>query len=340
LLSVAEADTAVPDTTPVPQPAPRWRGRLFLALRVLTVLVVAIFVVRTTVQLWPEVRDTITGLSTGVVLGATLAAALAMLATALAWRAIVADLGHQVPVRDAAQINLVGQLGKYVPGSVWAYVLQAQLARRVGIPGSRGFLASLMVTILGITAGITIGSLGLPAIASSTEGGSGAGRAVVYVALAILPFALVFAHPWVLTRAVGIVLRLARREPLRRSLSWRAVLAAIGWAVVGYAFSGVHLWLLAGAVAGTGVRGLVACTVAFALAMTAGVFAFILPSGIGVREFVIAATLAGAGVPYGRAYALALVSRLLFTVADVGTAGVAALAALRRVRAESPAGSP
>ena len=51
---------------------------------------------------------------------------------------------------------------------------------------------------------------------------------------------------------------------------------------------------------------------------------------------ISAATLAGAGVPYGQAYALALVSRLLITVADVATAGGAAAVALRRVRELQP----
>jgi uncharacterized membrane protein YbhN (UPF0104 family) len=134
---------------------------------------------------------------------------------------------------------------------------------------------------------------------------------------------------------VRLVLRLTRREPLTRPLTWRGVLGVLGWAVVAYVLAGVHLWLLAGTVAGTGLRGLVACTAAFALAMIAGTFAFILPSGIGAREFVIVATLTSMGVPQGSALGLALVSRLLFTVADVGAAGGAAVEAVKRIAPKS-----
>jgi uncharacterized membrane protein YbhN (UPF0104 family) len=321
---------AVDTTAP---PASRLRGRVLLALRILTIAVVGYFVIATTAHLWPDVRDTFGRLSWGVLVAATIFAGLSIGAAMLGWRSIVADLGHPLPLRDAAQINLVGQLGKYVPGSVWAYVLQMQLARRVGVPRSRGFLASLVLTLLGVTAGVGVGSLGLHTMANR---GDGTSRAVLYVALALLPIALAYANPWALTRLIRLALRVTRRDPLARSLTWRGVLTTLGWSVLGYGFAGVHLWLLAGTVAGTGLGGLVTCSAAFALAMIAGTFAFLLPSGLGVREFVIAATLAGAGVPYGQAYALALVSRLLITVADVAAAGGAAAIALRRVRELQP----
>src|SRR5437899_1518374 len=82
--------------------------------------------------------------SAGTVVTSTLAALLAIGATMLTWRSTLADLGHRLPVRAAAQINLVGQLAKYLPGTVWAYVLQAELGRRFGVPRSRSLLASLV----------------------------------------------------------------------------------------------------------------------------------------------------------------------------------------------------
>jgi uncharacterized membrane protein YbhN (UPF0104 family) len=334
-VSVAELDTQPPPSAATSPPP--WRRRLFLAIRVITILVVGYFVVRTTVALWPRVQDTFADLSWGTAILATAAATASVAFSMLAWRTVLADLGHRLPLRDAVEINLVGQLGKYVPGSVWAYVLQMQLARRVGVPRSRGFLASLIVTLLGITAGVVVGSLALRSVATATGESAPAGRAIVYLALAAAPFAIICAHPAVLSRLVGLALGVLRREPLANPLSWHGVLGTLGWAVLGYAAAGLHLWLLAGTVAGTGLRGLIASSAAFALAMTAGTFAFVLPSGIGVREFVIATTFAGIGVSYEAAFALALVSRLLFTVADVGAAGGAALLAIRHLRGTEPA---
>lgn len=322
-----ETETAVAaPEPPAPRAAPSvWRRHLVTVARVLAVLVVGYFVVATTIHQWGYVREAFGRLSWPVLLVATGLAALSVGASLLSWRSVLTDLDHPVPLTDAAEVYLLGQLGKYVPGSVWAYVAQMELGRRVGVPRSRGLLASLIASLLGVTAGLMVGSLALRTLANA----GGAGPTLRYVALALLPAALVCAHPAVLNRLVGLALRVTRREPLARPVSWRGVLRTVGWSLVGYALAGSHLWLLSGTWTGA---ALLASTVAFALAITAGTFAFLLPSGLGVREFAIAATLSGAGVPFGRAYALALVSRLLFTVADAGAAGVGGFFALRRVR--------
>jgi uncharacterized membrane protein YbhN (UPF0104 family) len=62
------------------------------------------------------------------------------------------------------------------------------------------------------------------------------------------------------------------------------------------------------------------------VAMTAGLVAFVLPSGIGAREVVIVGALA-AVLPYGQALALAVVSRVMFTVVELTSAAVATLGA-------------
>jgi uncharacterized membrane protein YbhN (UPF0104 family) len=61
--------------------------------------------------------------------------------------------------------------------------------------------------------------------------------------------------------------------------------------------------------------------------------AFILPSGIGARELVIVGGLS-AVMPYGQALALALVSRVVFTVVELAAAGVATLVV--RLSSRSP----
>jgi hypothetical protein len=70
------------------------------------------------------------------------------------------------------------------------------------------------------------------------------------------------------------------------------------------------------------------------VAMTAGLVAFVLPSGIGARELVIVGALA-AVLPYGQA--LAVVSRVLFTVVELASAAAATLAARLSARRGTPA---
>ncbi len=334
-------DTLAEVQAPPANPRP-WRRRIVLAARIAAAVALVYFVAATTVHQWSAVSETFHRLSWPVVALSLVAAVLAIGTTAMAWRAAIDDLDHTVPVAAAGQVFLVGQLGKYLPGSVWSYVLQMELGRRVGIPRARAFLASLITIGLGITVGLAFGALGLPATlnATHTAAHSGTARAAFWSAVILLPIGLVCAHPGVLNRLVGLLLRLLRREPLDRPLTWRGVLGTSGWAAAGYLLFAVHLWLLARTQSAPGWSGLVACLGAISLAIAVSTVVVIAPSGIGVREFMIAIALAGIGVSFGTAYALALASRLIITVADVLAAGLAAFAAVRQVRRDQVRAAP
>jgi hypothetical protein len=103
-------------------------------------------------------------------------------------------------------------------------------------------------------------------------------------------------HPTLLTAAVNLVLRVLRRDPLSERLSGAAVARATGLSVLTYALYGVHLFVLAGALHETWELNagivLLLCIGSMGLATTAGLVAFILPSGIGARELVIVGGLA------------------------------------------------
>ena len=98
-----------------------------------------------------------------------LAAALALLAlvfTLVGWRALLADLGSPLPLGPASGVLFVGQLGKYLPGSV----VDRRRAGRGGRPGSacrgkRTAVAGLLsVAAVSALAGLASASLALPAL--------------------------------------------------------------------------------------------------------------------------------------------------------------------------------
>jgi glycosyltransferase 2 family protein len=248
------------------------------------------------------------------------------LTSLLAWRALLADEGHALSLIAAARIFLVGQLGKYLPGSVWAVVLQMELARRENVPRGRALTTSLVFIGLSLSTALTVGLVGLPVLVS-------AHHPDLWWLLAVLPVLVVASVPSVLTRLVNVILRLWRKGPLPRPLSWSGVLSACGWLVGTWIFFGLHLWLLANALGAPGVGGLARCVGGFAIAMAAGVLFVVSPSGTGVREIVIVAALAPV-MSTAEALGIAVVSRALFVVADVVSAGVAAVSARRHLRRE------
>jgi hypothetical protein len=281
---------------------------------------------------WSGVHSALRTLAWQSVFASFLAACAGTATSLMAWRALLADEGHHLGIFAAGQVFLVGQLGKYLPGNVWSVVAQVELGKRVGVPRARSFTASLVWVGLSLSTALCVGLLGLPVLASAH---SGEGWALI----AILPFAVVASTPKVLTRLVNLVLRGLRKPLLPKPLSMRAVLSACGWLALTWIFFGLHLWLLANALGAPGLGGIARCVGGFALAMAAGVLFVFVPSGAGVREALIVTALLPV-MSAGEALGIALVSRALFIITDVVSAGGAALATIRQVENADVAPTP
>ncbi|MEV0947168.1 lysylphosphatidylglycerol synthase transmembrane domain-containing protein [Rhodococcus sp. NPDC049939] len=294
------------------------------AVRGLVTLAIVVAVGVAVKSQWSEVRDTITNLNWWALAGSAVFIFLGMGAAVRAWQHALGALEHPIPAFDAARCYLVGQLGKYLPGSVWAFVLQTELVRRAGVSRANGFVAVLVTVGLSITSALVVGLLALPALFQIST------FAAVAV-IVLVPVALVCCYPPVLTRLVNLALRILRRAPLQRQLTLHKIALALGWCAVSWVLYGIHLWLLASSTAGFEMGTLVQCIGALALGMFAGVLVVIAPSGIGVREAVIVAALS----PFmdsGVALGLALASRLVFTLCEVFAGFVAALSGSRVLR--------
>jgi len=330
IAAVSDSVHALDEEEPVVEPAKsRWRSRLLTGIRIIAALAIVFYLIRTAIVQWADVRQTFHLLSWTSLILALLVAMVGIACNMMSWRAALSDIDHKIPVKTAAPIALVGQLGKYLPGSVWAYVVQMDLARRAGVPRTRAFIASLMGTGLGVTVGLIFGTLGLPTAfeAARDDEHASLGRLAFYVALILLPIALACAYPKILTRLIRLMLRVLRRPPLDRPVSWRGVLGPAAWSTLAYTSFGTHLWLLASHMV-PGFSGWARCIGVVALAMSVSVFVVIAPSGIGVREFLITIALGGGGAALG----IALASRLIFTIGDVLAAGVSAAVGAHRLK--------
>ncbi len=69
-------------------------------------------------------------------------------ATLRQWQALLAGLGSPLRTTTAGRIFFIGQLGKYIPGSVWPVLTQMELGARAKVPRSRSASASILTMIL------------------------------------------------------------------------------------------------------------------------------------------------------------------------------------------------
>jgi len=284
---------------------------------------------------WQVVVDTVTDMQWPRVVLAFVAAIAGVGFATLSWIVLVDDLGKPIGVGRGAQIFLVGQLGKYLPGSVWAYVLQIELGHKAGLARARTFAATVFNLAVILVAALLAGALAVPQLVEDNPELSW----LPWLYL-LLPIGLVMLHPKILTALANFGFRILRRprpdHPIRR----RVVAASLGFALLTYLCYGTHLWLLADTWRGLTLAPLALCIGTMAIAMVVGLVAFLLPSGFGAREFVIISALAPI-VGVGPATAYAAVSRLMFIIVDMLSAGsAAAIAVVARRREGAYHGDP
>jgi uncharacterized membrane protein YbhN (UPF0104 family) len=265
---------------------------------------------------WPQLHPAIGRLhwySIAGALGASLASAGCSM---LCWRRLLADLGSKLPVKVAARVTFMAQMGKYLPGAIWSVAAQVELGRDHDVPRRRG-VAALVIWIAGtIAVGLLVAAVSLP-LASPVVA-----RKYLLLFVAAIPVIAICMAPPILHRLLNFGLKIIRQEPLERRVSWRGLGSALAWALLGWLLLGVQIWLLVSDLANDGVRSLLialgATTLAFALALLLIVF----PNGIGAREVILATALAPV-LPHGAALAVALVARGVTTVSDLTWGGIA-----------------
>jgi glycosyltransferase 2 family protein len=312
-------------------PLRRWRGALRLAVLALFLVFIGVLFA----QQWRQVRPLLGRLSVPLLVAATVAVCAGHLATLLSWRALLTDLGARLPFAGGLRVFFLGQLGKYVPGSIWPAVAHMELGRDYRVP-QRVSGAAVAATLL-----LSVGSGLLAAVVLVPLAGGGALGRYWWIVVA-LPLVALVAAPPVLNRLLGLALRLARRAELPQPLSLAGVLRSVSWALAAWLCYGVQVWLLARQLGVPGgPRLLLLSTGAFAGAWSVGFLLVIAPAGAGAREAALILLL-GSAMSSAQATVVALVSRLLMTVGDLALGGVAALAGcgdrLTRCRCGVPPG--
>jgi uncharacterized membrane protein YbhN (UPF0104 family) len=299
--------------TPSRLSRPRLLGLLRLVLAIVVVAAVAVALARN----WEAVAGELARVRPATLAAAAAAAGLSPVLTMLGWRAVLADLGSPLHVAPAGGVFFVGQLGKYLPGSVWSVVAQAEMASRLQVPRRRSAVAGLIAVAMAAVTGLAVGVPALPALLRH-EGSVG----LIWSVAVVLPLLGLALWPRLLNRAIVLTLRVLRRPPLEHDLSVRAVVTVAVLFTGAWLSTGAHVLLLARAVAPDGadpVAMAVASVSGFALASSMGMLAIVLPAGVGLREGVLVLLLTPL-MPAPAAIAVVVLSRFLTTVLDVAFA--------------------
>lgn len=291
-------------------------------LRVLFLVITGAGISVVLYRLWPEVTAALSAVSWPGLLASIVLAVGFQWTSMLAWRTVLQQLGSPVPLTSGANIYLVSQLGKYVPGSLWAGVAMLRLGQDVAIPRTRMAFSYALSLAFSLMTGLAIG---VPALIA--YGGD-------YLPLAIgtlAVLAVVLLWPRLLNGILDRGLRLARRGALEQPLRGAGIARIVALYFVTWMSGGLHVWVLSVAVGADPDASLLPSIAAFTVASTLGVIVVLAPAGAGVRDVLMALILApvtGAAA----ATAVTVLSRAILTLLDLAGAGIAWLAWRSRMR--------
>lgn len=262
---------------------------------------------------WHEVAQALSRMAPLPIVVAFALAVLGSCTTMLAWRRLLADYGCPLPLRVVSRVFFLGQLGKYIPGSVWSVVAQAELGHDQEVPRPVSVTASIVSVAQAVFAGVLLGvvllPLGLPGLAGD-----------YWWVVLVIPVYLVVLQPPVVAEITHLVFRLTHLDGPHRRPSYRGMTGALGWTMLSWVLFGLHAWVLTAGLGGPTIRLLPVSVGAFALAFSVGLVSVPVPAGAGVREAVFA-VFVGSVVGVGKAIAVALLSRVMLALIDFGLAG-------------------
>ena len=246
----------------------------------------------------------------------------------LIWRTILIRLGSSLGLRTCLRIYLAAEFVRYIPGNVWHVLTRILWVGKYGVSRPIAFASMAIELITKLAAGILVFSISLLFWHDFGKLGSLLhGSLLDILGIAIIIALFIGLHPRILNGVLNWALLRMKREPIQLTLRYSDILFitlawCVSWIVAGTAFYVLllALWPAAPIVAWP------ICIGIYAIAWDIGFVSFITPSGLGIREAAIVALFALAlPLPTGLASVIALLSRLVSTIAEAVCVSIAYL---------------
>lgn len=256
------------------------------------------------------------------------------------WNVSLGWWGRRLRFLDALHIFFVTNLARFIPGVVWQFAGVVAMVQPHGVSPVAATGAIIVQQIILLATGLGLAVITTPALLGPWAASY---PPAVPPLLALAGVAIVVI---LLPRVIPFVGRVAGwltgREfdwpsPGSHTFGLYAAALAVVWVVYGIAF-----WLFGRSLYGPAAPPLMVAAPAYLAGYMAGMLAFLVPSGLLVREAALVAALSGS-VGGGRALTLAVGARLwLLALEILTTLGVIAMHRVRGARrrdAETPGGS-
>lgn len=269
-----------------PDGAPSRRARWIHALRWAVALVaIGVFAAYLVANL-DALRDEPLRLRPGYAVGALGMLLAYMAGRALVWHLLTRELGVAIGLRQGLASWSVSLLGKYVPGKVFYLLARLEPYRREGRSKSQVTVAFGIETVGSLIAQVAtvLAALWLADYLGPLQ----PARPFLPLLLIAMTIGL---HPRLMEPVLNLGLRILRRPATRIALTYGQLLRIVGAYLINWQMFGIGFFLLANAVYPVVLADVAFMVGAMSAATIAGILALVAPSGLGVREGLLALLL-------------------------------------------------
>ncbi len=236
----------------------------------------------------------------------------ALAVTVWAWGRMLNAMARPLPWHQHAYIYITTSVTRRLPGSLWHVAGRAMLYHQRAVPGRAVALASALEVAWMMVSGAAVVLLLWPLLARHMQNRWNGLLLIVAIGIA----GLVLLHPasWRRLRRLS-----GEMEPGASGIRWQEGLGWLAAYAVSWLCGGSIVLVLAHSLHPLPLQAWAGVVASWVLAYLLGLMIAILPSGLGVAELSLTVALT-AYMPPGIAALVAIASRLVFTMLEVGAA--------------------
>ena len=215
-------------------------------------------------------------------------------------------------MRKSLKVSFLSMMGKYLPGKVWTVLGRVYLSGKEGVPKIEAFASVIMEIALEIVASIFFFLFFLFTFLEQPL----LSLKVIYSLAGLMVFGLIALHPKLFYWALNQIVRRWKGGEVKMHIGYRDIIQLF-LLYNGIVFlQGIAFYFFVNALCEVPVSNLLGLTGSLAIAGVLGTLSFFTPSGLGVREGVLAVLLS-TYVISPVAVLISLVARLWVTLVEV-----------------------
>ncbi len=203
------------------------------------------------------------------------------------WKVILHKMKVSLGFRTCLKISFLSTMGKYLPGKVWLVLGKVYLAGKEGIPKPIALASAVLEVVLELTASIVFFLVFLCARTGLTT----LSNNLLYVLIIAVAVGLIMLHPAVFYAVTNTGLRWIKKDTIQAVLGYAGMLHLFSYYLLLIFIQGLAFYFFINAICFLPVSTLFGLSASVAAAGALGTLSVFAPSGLGVREGVLAVLL-------------------------------------------------